>query len=359
MEDSNNSEIYDVLVKISQGEKINNWEVQRIDGLVSDVRFNESAPGKSRVKLTFDSYEDYWKLFDLTTDDIWFANAVFSHYDTFEFESEDWADDDWKQGYLIREFNSENLEKLKEILIIIGPKYSKLSTDEDFEKAAELLTSLFERQSNEIKYSYMAERNRCKERGAIQMIEQETCNAFQNYGIFSLGRCFYSYVTTVSVLLSLYKLVDDTSLDLSEMLEKIGKDNISIGGDWYNYMYEQDCVDYDEESFNRDIAWELERIMTKLEEDNDIESVKEFYSKAQQYIGKFGFDEFVELPKNKNSRFKITNLDPKEGKITVVFIKDIKNDHRNVEKRSYDIDDFGTFLYQPELFESRKFGRLK
>jgi len=75
--------------------------------------------------------------------------------------------------------------------------------------------------------------------------------------------------------------------------------------------------------------------------------------------GKFGFDEFVELPKNKNSRFKITNLDPKEGKITVVFIKDIKNDHRNVEKRSYDIDDFGTFLYQPELFESRKFGRLK
>jgi hypothetical protein len=243
--------------------------------------------------------------------------------------------------------------------MIIGPKYAKLSTDEDFEKAAELLMSLFERQSEEMKYSYMAERNRCKERGAIQMIEMETCNAFQNYGIFSLGRCFYSYVTTVSVLLSLYKLVDDTSLDLSEMLEKIGKDNISIGGDWYNYMYEQDCVDYDEESFNRDIAWELERIMTKLEEDNDIESVKEFYSKAQQYIGKFGFDEFVELPKNKNSRFKITNLDPKEGKITVVFIKDIKNDHRNVEKRSYDIDDFGTFLYQPELFESRKFGRLK
>ncbi len=358
MEDSNNSEIYDVLVKISQGMSVDSWEVQRIDGLVSNVRFNESAPGKSRVKLTFDSYEDYWKLFDLTNDDIWFANAVFSHYDTFEFESEDWADDDWKQGYLLREFNGENIEKLKEILMIVGPNYAKLNNDSDYEKAADLLMSLFERQAEEVKWAYMAERNRCKERGAIEMIEKETCNAFQNYGIFSLGRCFYSYVTTVSVLLGLYRTVGDTTLDLSELLEKIGKE-INIGGQWYDYMYEQDCVDFDEESFNRDIAWELERIMTKLEEDNDIESVKEFYSKAQQYIGKFGFDEFAELPKNKNSRFKITNLDPKEGKIQVVFIKDVKNDHRNVEKRSYDIDDFGTFLYQPELFESRKFGRLK
>jgi len=238
--------------------------------------------------------------------------------------------------------------------MIIGPKYAKLSNDEDFEKAAELLNGLFERQSDEIKWSYMSERNRCKERGAIQMIESETCNAFQNYGIFSLGRCFYSYVTTVSVLLSLYKLVGDTSLDLSEMLEKIGKDNINIGGDWYNYMYEQDCVDYDEESFNREVSWQLERIMTKLEEDNDVESIKEFYSKAQQYISKFGFDEWAELPKDKSNKFKITKIDPKEGKIHVMALID-----KNVQKRSYDIDDFGTFLYQPELFESRKFGRLK
>jgi hypothetical protein len=362
MEDSNNSEIYDVLVKISQGEKIDNWEVQRIDGLVSDVRLNESAPGKSRVKLTFDSYEDYWKLFDLTTDDIWFANAVFSHYDTFEFESEDWADDDWKQGYLIREFNSENLEKLKEILIIIGPKYSKLSTDEDFEKSAELLTSLFERQSNEIKYSYMAERNRCKERGAIQMIENETCNAFQNYGIFSLGRCFYSYVTTVSVLLSLYKLVGDTSLDLSEMLEKIGKDNISIGGDWYNYMYEQDCVDYDEETFNRDVAWELERIMTKIEEDGNSESMKEFYIKLSGILDKYEMDKWYNIPKDENLGFRINDVDSKENKIIIQVKKQNLNrmgSYGEIEKRSYDIDDFNTFLYQPELFESRKFGRLK
>jgi hypothetical protein len=119
-------------------------------------------------------------------------------------------------------------------------------------------------------------------------------------------------------------------------------------------MYEQDCVDYDEESFNREVSWQLERIMTKLEEDNDFESIKEFYSKSQQYISKFGFDEWSKLPKDESKRFRITKLDPKEGKIHVIVL--INN---NGQKRSYDIDDFGTFLYQPELFESRKFGRLK
>ena len=362
MEDSNNSEIYDVLVKISQGMSVDSWEVQRIDGLVSNVRFNESAPGKSRVKLTFDSYEDYWKLFDLTNDDIWFANAVFSHYDTFEFESEDWADDDWKQGYLLREFNGENIEKLKEILMIIGPKYAKLSNDEDFEKAAELLNGLFERQSDEIKWSYMSERNRCKERGAIQMIESETCNAFQNYGIFSLGRCFYSYVTTVSVLLSLYKLVGDTSLDLSEMLEKIGKDNINFGGDWYNYMYEQDCIDYDEESFNREVSWQLERIMTSLEENDNINNLKIFAEKLSRIIDKYEIGKWYNVPKNEKLGFRIDDINGKENKIIVLVKKQDMNrvsDYGLTEKRSYDIDDFNTFLYQPELFESRKFGRLK
>ena len=71
MENSNNSEIYDTLVKISQGEKVDNWEIQRIDGLISSIKYNDSTPGKSRVKLTFDSYEDYWKLFDLTENDIY------------------------------------------------------------------------------------------------------------------------------------------------------------------------------------------------------------------------------------------------------------------------------------------------
>lgn len=347
MEESKNSEIYDVLVRISQGEEISNWEIERIDELISSVRFNSSAPGKSRVKITFDSYEDYWKLFDLTTDDIWFANAIYSHYDTYEFESSDWVDDDWNQGYIIREFSGDNLNKLKEILSIISPKHAKLNNDTDYEAAANVLISLFERQCDEIKWEYTNQRNMCKERGAMEMIESETCNAFQNYGIFSLGRCFYSYVTTVSVLLGLYKMVGDTTLNISEMLEKIGKD-LSIGGQWYDYMYEQDCVDFDEESFHRDVDRNLDKIIDKLEEDENLENMKEFYQSVSKIIDKYDYDKWYETPKDNNVKFKITGINTDNKTILIAVNKNGK-----YENRSYDIETFNNLLYQPELFENR------
>jgi hypothetical protein len=357
MESSNNSEIYDALVKISQGSEISNWELQSMDEIVDSVKFNSSSPGKSRVKLRFEDSEDYWRLFDLTDDDIWFANAVHSNYDSFEFESSDWADDDWKQGYLLQGFNDDNLNKLKEILSIIGPRYVKLQNDEDYEKASDLIDTMFNRQAEEIKDSYLSHKNQCKERGAVDMIEGETCNAFQNYGIFSLGRCFYAYVTTVSVLLSLYKMVGDTSLTVYEVLEKIGKEHINVGGSWYDYMYEQDCVDFDEESYQKDIAWELEKIMTNLEEDGFIEEVKEFGVKLGKILEKYEFEKWYSLPKNPNGLFMMNGVKPKEGIIQIIIKKDKKGS--DIERRNYNIDDFSKILYQYELFESKKFGRLK
>ena len=357
MESSNNSEIYDALVKISQGRDISNWELQGMDEIVDSVKFNSSSPGKSRVKLRFNDNEDYWKLFELTNDDIWFANAVYSNYDTFEFESSDWADDDWKQGYILREINAENLNSLREILKIISPRHAKLQTDENYEKASELLDTMFNRQAEEIKYSHISHRNQCKERGAIEMIESETCNAFQNFGIFSLGRCFYSYVTTVSVLLSLYKMVGDTSLNVYEVLEKIGKEDVNIGGQWYDYMYEQDCIDFDDESFNRDVAWQLDKIMTILEDDENSGQMKIFAEKLGKILDTYEMDKWHRTPKDQNITFKIEDVKSGENKLIVLVQK--QEVGSRVERRSYDIDDFNTFLYQPELFESKKFGRLK
>jgi hypothetical protein len=361
MEESNNSEIYNILTKISNGEEIPSWEISRIEPLIYDLKFNPTSPGKSRVKLSFEDYENYWRLFDLTDGDIWFANAVYSHYDTFEFESSDWVDDDWSQGYVLQGINSSNIEKLKEILRIVGPRYSKLSTDDDYEKASDLLMTLFQRQSEEIKYSYTSHRNQCKERGAHEMIESETCNAFQNYGIYSLGRCFYRYITTVSILLSMYKMVGDTSLSISELLSQIGKD-INIGGQWDDYAYEQDCVDFDDESYNRDVSWELDRIMTRLEENENIEGLKVFSEKLGKIIDKYEIGKWYKVPKDENLGFRIDDINSNENKI-IVLVKnqDINRirDYGLTEKRSYDIDDFNTFLYQPELFEQRKFGRSK
>jgi hypothetical protein len=354
MEDSNNSDIYDALVQISQGKEISNWELQRMDNIVDSVRFNSSSPGKSRIKLKFSDNEDYWKLFDLSSDDIWFANAVHSNYDTFEFESSDWIEDDWKQGYILREFDTDNLEKVRDILKLIAPKHHKLVNDEDFEKASVLFENMFNRQVDEIKWSYTSERNNCKERGAIDMIETDTCKAFENYGIFSIGYCFYSYVTTVSVLLSLYKMYGNPSMTVYELLEKVGKD-LSIGGDWYEFMHEQDCIDFDNESFNREVSWQLEKIMDKITDDEDFVDLKTSVEKLSTILDKYNIDEWYKLPKDPNTSFKILDINLKEEKVIVALQKQWKG----IEKRSYSFEDFNTFLYQPELFEHRKFGRLK
>ena len=156
-------------------------------------------------------------------------------------------------------------------------------------------------------------------------------------------------------------MIGDTSLTVDEVLEKIGKD-IDVGGSWYDYMYEQDCVDFDEESYNRDVAWQLDKIMTLLEEDDNIDNLKIFAEKLGKIIDKYEIGKWYKVPKNEKLGFRIDDINGKENKIIVLVKKQDINrvsDYGLTEKRSYDIDDFNTFLYQPELFEQRKFGRLR
>ena len=349
-----NSEIYDLLLKIKNGQKVNNWDANRFDPIIYDIKFNEQTPGKSRVKLKFDDYEDYWKLFDLSDGDIWFANYVYSNYDSYNFESDEWVNDEWNQGYLLRELNDVNLIKLKEILKILSPELSQLQNDEEWEKASSLLLTTFERESQEIISDWLSERNNCKERGARKMMEDDCCNFFQNYGIFNMGYCFYSYVTTVSVLLSLYSMTGERHLTVSEVLSDIGHKSGNLGG-WEEYSYEQDCIDFDDESFNRSCGWQLDNMFTKLEDSDEFEDIKKFSDNASKILSKYDMETNYKLPKDESRKFKIVKMDPKTNKVHVVV--SLKGEYRG-EERSYDFEDFDQLLHQSELFEN-KFVKVK
>ena len=73
--------------------------------------------------------------------------------------------------------------------------------------------------------------------------------------------------------------------------------------------------------------------------------------------GGYSIDKWYRTPKDDNTTFKIISINPNENKIIINVQK--QKVGNGVEKRSYNIDDFITFLHQPELFESKKFGRLK
>ena len=56
------SPIYDLLVKIKNGEQVSSNEMERADNLIYKFNYNEKNPGKSTIKLHFDDIEDIsWK----------------------------------------------------------------------------------------------------------------------------------------------------------------------------------------------------------------------------------------------------------------------------------------------------------
>lgn len=335
------SDIYKLLVKISNGEVVSSREMENTDESIYDFKYTPKAPFKSKIVLRFDD-DEYIKLFDPSDDDMWYYNAITSRYDTYEFESEYQATEDFQQGYIEQFFRGENIVKLKEILSIILPDAVELDTDEKRESAGKKLYDMFENEIDNIISDYNMEINQCKTRGFEKMIKDDFCDAFFNYGIFT-ENCLTRYFTSVGMLLALYDTMGDKTLTIKELLFKIGSDMNIVG--WGDFVYELDCDDFDNESLDRYVSDYLDKIMEKLEDES-------------QYID---IHEYSELYKRLSSKFKINSryftdykrdffyrgIDPTNNKILIqVFKKE-----GGLENRSYTEEEFNNFLVSPELFE--------
>lgn len=345
MESSNNSEIYDALVRIKNGEEISSNEIEGLDDLIYSFIYNPNAPGKSFIRLQFENEELYWKLFDeLDDNDIWLANVVNNSYQSYEFYDAYNFIDDWKEGYLIRELSPENLSKISDILKLVGPKYHKLKNNEDFEKASKLLYTMFEDEIYDIILERVSEMNYCLSRTISKDIENETCDVFKYLGVIK-KYCYYQYYTTVSILLQLYKLVNDTSLTIYELLSKLASKTIDIQGGWYDYMYDYGCNDFDYESFNMTANNVLDKIMDRITDDDEyIDNIK-FAEEISNIIDNYDIDVWYKTPKDSKMEFKILDIDNEDQLIIVATKK-----NNTVDKRSYTPNDFNLLLYQPELF---------
>ena len=341
---SDNSEIYGTLISIRQGNDMVSQDVEGGKGITVRINVNHVAPNNSKVELVFDETKDYWKLFeDVTTDDIWLANSIYSQYSTFELINDDYVIEDWNEGYLIPKFDLENLNTLKDILKLIAPNYVKHDSI-NYKKTSELLSKLFSRHVDDIISSYAVELNNCMINGIKTTIKDETCNPFRVYGIFSSVGCFYKYKTSLGVLLFLYEKYGDPSMDISELLRKLSSD-LYVGG-WSESMYDHGCDDFDDVTFNNDVSRELEKIMDKITESEDFLDIQQSAEKVSEIINKYDLDVWYELPKDPNKIFKIKDINIKKG-VLVVLVKDGED---TTQKRSYRLDDFNLFLHTPELF---------
>jgi hypothetical protein len=336
------SPIYDLLVKVKNGEPVSSNEMERADDLVYSFNYNEKNPGKSTIKIRFDDIEDYIKLFDVEENDVYYVNSLFSYYgDVFPYVDWDAAANDWQEGYFFSWFSDENKGKLKQILKYIAPDLISLDSEEIKEMAAEKLMDMFEGKIDNMLEEYVSLENGCRHDESIKQINDELCEIFQNYGLINVD-CFRTYYTSVGLLLSMFKISKDPTKDIKGVLTDIGH-TFNTGG-WDEYRYEIQCNDFDEERLNRVIGEELDEILEDLEESDKYVDILEYSNIYDRVISKYPLN--IRSKTSYGREFFIRKIDPETNRIYLdVFA------NGGVRTNSYTEEEFNNFLVSPELFE--------
>jgi hypothetical protein len=327
------------------------------------TRINEKNLGKSLVYLTFDT-DDYVDLFSRHGDESnnsYLIRVAFQggYYGGNVFVDDYSMDYDWDEGYLLHYFNNENLDRVKQIVKILRPSLSVENLTEHNDKVIEICKWLKNEFSNEIDsiiYDYSSEYDEALVKGLRQYVTNKLCNALLPLNIFE-KKCTNLYMTTVAILLNTWdKSGEDKDAKLSDML----KTSIDILGiqfdedlyeDYYAYF---DSQNYDDEGFNRSVTWNLDKIMEKIENSDNIDSYRK-NSEVLEKLSKLKYGEFnkwYEFPPQKTfgektpNKFIIQDVD--DGKILITYTDYEKNQFNQTIKIDYET--FLNFLYHPELF---------
>ena len=337
------SDIYKLLLAIKNGEKVTTNQMERADDLIWTFRYNENNPIKSMVKIRFDDMEDYLKLFELDEYDIDLANSVYSYYNSFSFVDYDYGYNEWNEGYLIYSFSDENMNKFKQIVRLVLPSAANLEGDSEKQEACQRVEDMFSREIDYITSDWVDEQNECRTRGAKEWIEHDVCNYFNKFGVITQD-CFHNYYTTVGILLSLYNTVKDKTLGLMEVLKDLGHRASYVGG-WDENRWDIECYDFDDESFNRVVEDQLDKILEKMEDSDDFIDVNKYSEIFDRITKNYNLNHKY---KTKTGReFFIRSINPATNKIIV----QVNKKEGGLEDRSYTEEEFNNFLVSPELFE--------
>jgi hypothetical protein len=327
------------------------------------TRINEKNLGKSLVYLTFDT-DDYVDLFSRHGDESnnsYLIRVAFQggYYGGNVFVDDYSMDYDWDEGYLLHYFNNENLDRVKQIVKILRPSLSVENLTEHNDKVIEICKWLKNEFSNEIDsiiYDYSSEYDEALVKGLRQYVTNKLCNALLPLNIFE-KKCTNLYMTTVAILLNTWdKSGEDKDAKLSDMLKtSIDQLGIQFDEDLYEDYYAYfDNQNYDDEGFNRSVTWNLDKIMEKIEDSDNIDSYRK-NSEILEKLSKLKYGEFnkwYEFPPQKTfgektpDKFIIQDVD--DGKILITYTDYERNEfNKNVK---IDYDTFLNFLYHPELF---------
>lgn len=330
--------------------KINQWDLEETDSLITRVRVDRNNLGQSKVDLNFDDEEKFLKSLDLSDDDIWFVRVIDSPYTDYEFVDYYSVKDDYLNGYGIWYYlNEENTELLKNISKILLPKEFDLDDDKFKEELAEKLYEFFQREIDDILYDYQSERNSEMLNSARTVVERDMKDAMAEMG-FELVP-YEGIRATVADLISLYMQYNVPHVSLKKLIKTIfeekNKSFSSLGG-WYENTYEySDDANFDRDSFDRSVNRNLESIYEKLTEEYDTPEGKAFLKMIETINKKFKINSWNDLPKNKKFKFRIDGFNKENYKIIV----SLRKPSGEIKRINVTEDNLNRLLYQPELFD--------
>lgn len=328
--------------------KISDYDLELSDELIDNVREDRQNRGQSEVQIQFDNEEEFLRGVGLSEDDAWFYRVVNSPYSDYEFF--DWysAKEDFENGWgLFYMLDEENKEKLATISRLILPMKVNFDDEKYRSQLAEKLMTNFKSETENIVSDYQTERNYEMSAGARETINKEFSEYLDYLGFEEYNDGFR---TTVANLIMLYLKENKIHLNLDELIKDIvdSKSNMVPGG-WHDDIYQfGDDERFDKESFNNYVSTQLDKILEKLEDTENLEgaSVQDYLAMTDRVTKKFEQDRYYNLPKDpKHTRFKVEGFEFPNMKVVVILQKGLKQ-----RKVKLSEDNFYNLLYQPTLF---------
>lgn len=339
------SETYEFLKKIAKGEEVNRWSYP--DKLINHIYYTK---GKSpKVEITFDDDDDFLEVLGVTDeDDLYMWRRFMGRY-SYDYDFDMWRyEEDWKEGYIVDAFRGENIEITNKILKLIDPNL-QLGNNNDVSNSdiARTLDIEFGDEVSDITYEYGRYNEECISRAIQNVLKEETDNPFTNFGVIQKQNG-YKFVTSVNILLNLYKMLNAEDEDLKGMLTLLYENygNKSIGG-WYDLDYNVWCDDYDTEGFQGEANRILNKMLEKAEEEFEGVDREEYDKIYDTVMGLGGFNKLIDLPE-KGIEVFFYKFDTNTNKLYFDLYKGNKKETRSVDN----LEDLNLQLYHPELFES-------
>jgi hypothetical protein len=343
-------EFIKALRNFSKG-KIDYRELEDSDESILKVKPSD-PPGQSTIVINFDEDEKFFKALDISEDDLWFLNAINSHYNSYDFMDSYQIEQDFKEGYVIYgELNKENNKKLKEIAELILPEEEFNMDNDDYRiKLSETLLSLFDSEMDWILGDYHTEKNSEMLETARTSIEKEINGFLESIG-FIIYREYDEIATTPANLLMWSARLQLPKIDaislFNQIIEYTGTGKL---GGWSENSYEyQDYDNFDSNAFNNTVERQFDKILEKLDEDEDSggEKIKEFLGFRNRIVKKFGLNKWNKLPIDKNVGFKVEGFDRENMKVIIR----IEKQYKGMRQLKLSEENFNNLLYSPQLFD--------